>query len=364
MRKLLGLLAALAVAGVAYLLLWPVAIDPVAWQAPENPGYRAPFEANDRLKALRFVSLGEERGPEDAAIGPDGAVYTPTHSGKILKIDLASGAVAEFAAPGGRVLGLEFSDQGELYAADAYRGLLKIGPDGAVTMLADTAADGSAIVYADDLDVASDGTVYFSDASVKFGPKAFGGTLPAALLDLMEHGPNGRVLKYDPGTGKATVIVKGLSFANGVALAADESFLLIAETGTYSILKHWLTGPDAGSTERLIENLPGFPDNINDNPDGTFWAGLVSPRSPVADALSESPFLRRVVMRLPAALRPKPQRYGFAIRFDGEGTILENLQDPSGAYASVTGAIDAGDGLAVITSLTEPRLGYLELPDK
>lgn len=359
MKKTLIVMLGLVAAGLAYLTLWPVPIAPVAWQAPQNKGYTGLFKQNDRLKALEFADLQGEAGPEDAAIGPDGAVYVPTHSGKILKVDIASGRSQVFATPGGRVLGIEFSDAGELFAADAYRGLLRIGADGAVTVLADATVDGSPIVYANDLDIAADGVIYFSDASTKFGAKANGGTLPAALLDLMEHGPNGRVLKYDPQTGKATVLLAGRSYANGIALAADGSYLLVAETGTYSILKHWLEGSRAGETETLIANLPGFPDNINDNPDGTFWTGLVSPRSPVVDALAGSPFLRKVVMRLPAAIRPGPQRYGFAIRFDGDGNILENLQDPAGDYASVTGAVDAADGTVVFTSLTEPRLGYL-----
>lgn len=362
MKKFVGPASALVLIGLAYLLFWPVPIEPVAWQAPKDLGYVDAFESNDRLSALKFVDLAGDSGPEDAAMGADGNVYVPTHSGKILKIDLETAAVSEFADPGGRVLGLEFSDRGELYAADAYRGLLKIGADGQVTVLADKTKDGSPILYADDLDIAGDGTVYFSDASTKFGAKANGGTLPASLLDLMEHGPNGRVLKFDPSNGETTTILDGLSFANGIALSNDESFLLIAETGTYSVLKHWLSGDRAGQTETLIENLPGFPDNINDNPDGTFWMGLVSPRSAPVDGMSDSPFIRKIVMRLPAAVRPKPQRYGFAVRFDADGVVLDNLQDPSGDYALVTGAIDAGDGNVVVTSLTEPRLGYLTQP--
>lgn len=359
MNRTSTIILSLAAAGLVYLALWPVPITPVGWEAPLDKGYTGAFERNDRLKALEFVSLQGESGPEDAAVGPDGAIYVPTHSGKILRVDIATGRSHVFATPGGRVLGIEFSDKGELYAADAYRGLLRIAADGTVTVLADKTVDGSPIVYANDLDIAADGVIYFSDASTKFGAKANGGTLPAALLDLMEHGLNGRVLKYDRETQETTVVIAGQSYANGVALAADGSYLLIAETGTYAILKHWLTGSRAGETETLIANLPGFPDNINDNPDGTFWTGLVSPRSPVVDRLAGSPFFRAVIMRLPAAVRPGPQRYGFAIRFDGDGNILENLQDPDGGYASVTGAVDAADGTAVFTSLTEPRLGFL-----
>ncbi len=360
MNRTLVLCAGLAAASLAYLLLWPVPVEPVSWSAPTSAGYVGAFKPNTRLNALKFVDLNGESGPEDAAVAPDGSVFVPTHSGKILKISMSNGAISTFATPGGRVLGIEFSASGELYAADAYRGLLRIGADGGVTVLTNSTSDGSPIRYANDLDVARDGTVYFSDASTKFGAKDNGGTLPASLLDLMEHGPYGRVLKYDPRSRKTTTVIDGRSFANGVALAADDSYLLVAETGAYSVLKHWFTGPRAGKTETLLENLPGFPDNINRNPDGTFWLGLVSPRSAVVDRVSSSPLLRKIIMRLPAAMRPKPQRYGFAMRFDGSGQIIEVVQDPAGSYALVTGGLDTGDGKVFITSLTEPRLGYLE----
>lgn len=353
------LLSGLAILAFLYLLLWPVPVEPVSWQAPKAKGYVGVFEPNNKLKALKFIDLKGDSGPEDAALAKDGSLFVPTHSGKILKIDIEKGTVTDYAMPAGRVLGIETSSTGELYAADAFKGLIKIGDDGVVTLLARETSDGSPIRYANDLDITTDGVVYFSDSSTKYGAFENGGTLPASLLDLVEHGPHGRVLKYDPETNKTTVILKGRSFANGVALAKDETYLLIAETGTYSVLKHWLKGEKVGQTEVLLSNLPGFPDNINDNADGTFWMGLVSPRAPAIDMLAGYPFLRKIVMRLPESVRPKPQRYGFAMRFDGEGNIIEVLQDPKGDYAMVTGGIDVGNGITVITSLTEKRIGYL-----
>ncbi len=360
MKRSISIIAIILLIGLGYLLLWPVPVEPVAWQSTPTNGYTGDFAANDRLQALQFIDLAGESGPEDAAVGPNGAVYASTHSGKVLRLDIETGDVTEFATPGGRVLGLEFSTNGELYAANALRGLTKFSADGTETILADEAGDGSPIGFADDLDIARNGTVYFSDASTKFGVDAYAGTLAASMLDLIEHGGHGRVLKFDPGTKQTTTIVDGLNFANGIALAADENYLLIAETGTYSVLKHWLSGAQAGTTETLIANLPGFPDNINDNPNGTFWVGLVSPRSGPVDKMAPYPLLRKITMRLPEAVRPKPQRYGFAVRFDGDGNILETLQDPQGGYALVTGAVDTGDGRTIFTSLSEPRLGYLD----
>ena len=41
-KKLFIGLGAVVVAGLAYLLAWPVPIAPVAWQAPPAPGYQGP----------------------------------------------------------------------------------------------------------------------------------------------------------------------------------------------------------------------------------------------------------------------------------------------------------------------------------
>ncbi|WP_386173353.1 strictosidine synthase family protein [Sulfitobacter sp. R86518] len=226
-----------------------------------------------------------------------------------------------------------------------------------MTLLAETTTDGSPILYADDVDIAADGSVYFSDASTRFGAQDNGGTLAASVLDLVEHSSNGRILKYDPASGETTVFADGLNFANGVAVDDANSAVFVVETGSYRV---WRFPMDGSAGTVVLENLPGFPDNINNAPDGTFWVGLVSPRNPVMDQLANSPFLRRVIMRLPDAMKPAPLRYGFVLRMDASGKVLETLQDPAGDYALTTGAVTLPDGRIAVTSLTEPRLGMLD----
>lgn len=262
MKLILSSIAALFIALIAYLLFWPIQIDPVSWNAPDTAGYVGDFAENRRLGALKFIPLADNWGPEDVVVGPQGTVYATSHTGNIARIDLVSGSVEKIAFTGGRPLGIEFAPNGNLIIADAYLGLLEMSGDGLINILSDKTVDGSKIRYANNVTIAKNGVIYFSDASTKFGAEAAGGTLEASLLDLMEHGPNGRILKYDPQSGRSDVIYSGLSFANGVALADDESYLLIAETGTYSVLKLWLTGIRAGELETVTSNMPGFPDNM------------------------------------------------------------------------------------------------------
>ncbi|MGJ8597910.1 SMP-30/gluconolactonase/LRE family protein [Sulfitobacter sp.] len=355
MRNTIACLGVAIACLIAYLSLWPVSVRPVSWEAPENAGYTGDFRQNNRLEALELIALDGRIGPEDADVGPDGLIYLATHEGEILRIG-EDGAVSSFAQTQGRPLGIEFGAGGTLFVADAYRGLLAVDGQGRVTLLSNQAEDGSPILYADDVDVATDGTIYFSDASTQFGAEADGGTLAASVLDLVEHSANGRILKYDPASGKTTIFADGLNFANGVAVDKKSGAVLVVETGAYRI---WRFPTDGSAGQIILDNLPGFPDNINNAADGTFWVGLVSPRNAIMDKLSKTPSLRRVIMRLPDAMKPAPTRYGFVLRMDAEGNVLETLQDPEGNYALTTGAVTLPDGRIVVTSLTEPVLGLL-----
>ncbi|WP_390910536.1 SMP-30/gluconolactonase/LRE family protein [Pseudosulfitobacter sp. SM2401] len=356
LRKTFKLLRLGVVLLVAYLIFWPVQIAPVAWEAPPSKGYTGDYFPNTALKSIERIDLNGETGPEDAAEGPDGRIFMASHGGKILAYDPVKGTTSEFADTGGLPLGISALTDGTIVVADAAKGLLSITPSGVVSVLTDTAPDGTAINYADDLDIAPDGSIYFTDASTKFGAVAFGGTFPASFLDLMEHGGHGRVLKFDPATGQTSLVMDGLNFANGLAINAAGTHFLLVETGEYSITRVALDGSDPTT---IVENTPCFPDNIARAQDGTFWFGCVSPRSEDADNMSTKPFLRKLVMRLPASMRPEATRYGLVVHIDEIGKVLETLQDPTGGFAYTTGLIEARDGTRYITSLREPNLGKL-----
>jgi hypothetical protein len=60
---------------VLYFLIWPVEVEPVAWQAPINPGYTGAFTKNERLKGLEMMDIGDVHGPEDIALDSQGRIY-------------------------------------------------------------------------------------------------------------------------------------------------------------------------------------------------------------------------------------------------------------------------------------------------
>jgi sugar lactone lactonase YvrE len=341
----------------AYLLLWPVPIEPHAWEAPPDPGYTGPFATNDRLSGMEVLPIGEHRGPEDVAIDVNGFIYAGTKSGDIVRLNPDGTQPTVFANTGGRPLGIDFDADGNLLIADGYRGLLSVSPQGAVTVLT-AEVDGTPILYADDVDTAADGTIYFSDATTRFSAKEWGGTLEASLLDLMEHGKTGRLLAYDPRTRQTRVVASGFSFANGVAVSPDQTFVVVNETGEYRVWRVWIAGERAGQKDVLIDHLPAFPDNVSAGQDGRFWISLVSPRNPLLDGMSNRPVLRRIVQRLPAFLRPEAKAYGHVIAVDATGKVLADLQDPEGRHPLNTTALET-DRFLYIGSLVAPGIGRL-----
>jgi sugar lactone lactonase YvrE len=262
------------------------------------------------------------------------------------------------------VLGFDFDAAGSLIAADAYRGLIEVAPDGEIRLLTD-AVDGDPIRYANSVVVGTDGLVYFTDASTRFSPVEVGGTFEASIPDILEQSATGRVLAFDPTRGTTRLVARGLSFANGIALSADEAWLFVAETGRYRV---WTIRPGAAQLDLagappdqasvLLDNLPGYPDNLMRGGEGRIWLGFAKPRSRLVDALAAWPRLRAVTMRLPRALWPVPQPYGHVIAFSEDGRVVADLQDPTGAYPETTGLTETAER-RYVQSLHAKGLGWL-----
>lgn len=353
------------VATTAYLALWPVPVSPVSWQAPPPPGYQGPHTVNTRLAGLRTISIGQEVGPEHIAIGPDGMLYAAVASGRILRMAPDGSAQTVFAQTGGRVLGFDFDAQGRLIAADAMKGLLAISADGQhTTLLADHVGPDDPIRYADGVVVAPDGRIYFTDASQRFAPATLGSTFEASVLDILEQAATGRVLVFDPASGRTQVVARGLAFANGIALSADGRTLFVNETGKYRVWKISTEARDLSVqapsplAQVLLDNLPGYPDNLMRGRDGRIWLGLAKPRNPTIDKLADQPFLRQVTLRLPRSMWPVPKAYGHVMAFTEDGRIVDDLQDPSGAYPETTAVTETADRL-YIQSLHAHVIGWL-----
>jgi sugar lactone lactonase YvrE len=353
-RTIFRSLLAIGILVVGYLLLWPVPIDPVAWTPPAAPELTGTYAQNSELSKIERLRIDGDK-PEDVAFDSQDRIYCGDDRGRIYRFQPDGTKPELFADTKGRPLGLIFDTAGNLIVADAIAGLLSIAPNSQLTVLA-TEAENTPFRCPNDLDVAADGTIYFTDASSKF-------PLTELKADVLEHQPNGRFLSYDPQTKQTKVLLRDLYFANGVAVSPDQSFVLVNDTGAYRVRRYWLKGEKAGQSDIFIDNLPGFPDGISSNGKDTFWLALVNRRDAGLDWLMPHPFLRKIVWRMPSFIQPNIKRYAFALGLDLNGKVVRNLQCPSpNCFAQIANVVEHKGNL-YFGSIGESAIGRMPLPN-
>ncbi|MFI0808995.1 SMP-30/gluconolactonase/LRE family protein [Streptomyces echinatus] len=310
------------------------------------------------LVPLHYVSLGGH-GPEDVVPDPYGRVLTGVADGRILRVhhpgDPLSARVEVLAETGGRPLGLELLPDGDLLVCDADRGLLRVSTgDGTVRVLADSAA-GEPLRFCSNAVALADGSVYATVSSRRY-------SLDRWIGDIVEHTGTGRLLRLAPEGGEPEVLLDGLQFANGLAVSADGSFLVIAETGACRLTRYRLTGPRAGHAEPFAD-LPGMPDNLwREGPDGPLWVALASPRVPALHLLHRTPpAVRRAAARAAVRAPYRPSGTTGVLALDDQGRTVHHLTRRRSGFRMVTSVGAVGDHL-VLGSAWEPGVAVCARP--
>ncbi|KAK4771628.1 hypothetical protein SAY87_032160 [Trapa incisa] len=221
----------------------------------------------------------------------------------------------------GRPLGLGFKhDTGHLYIADAYKGLLVVGPHGGsvATKVVDQ-ADGVRLGFTNALDIDQlTGAIYFTDSSSKYHRRNY-------ISMILAGDRTGRLIKYDPRNEQVEVLLSSLAFANGVALTPDGSSVLVAETGGCRILRYSLKTGIAD----VFALLPGFPDNIRRSPRGGYWVAIFSRRSRFLDWVLAYPKVGLFVVEAFPSVDKVGRWYakwtgrGYAVRLSEEGEVVD-----------------------------------------
>ncbi|MHC3472777.1 SMP-30/gluconolactonase/LRE family protein [Streptomyces sp. 7R007] len=326
---------------------------------PTETDHSAETDRPAALVPRRYVALGG-RGPEDVVADARGRVLTGIEDGRILRVDgLAEPSAARvevLAETGGRPLGLELLGEDALLVCDAELGLLRVGlDDGIVRILADSVA-GERLRFCSNVVALSDGSVCFTVSSRLY-------PLEHWIGDIVEHTGTGRLLRLAPGSETPEVLLEGLQFANGLAVSADESFLVVAETGACRLTRYWLTGARAGRGEPFVEDLPGMPDNIwRGAPDGPIWVSLAGPRVPPLDLLhAAAPAVRRTAARIAVRAPWRPTGTIGVLAVDDQGATVHHLTRRRSGFRMVTSVCEAA-GHLVLGSLWERGIALCEAP--
>ena len=331
------------------------ALDPVRRVVPPPPPRSAARRGAVPFPPARRIPVSGD-GPEDVVVDAAGRLLCGVAGGRILHIDPQRGTEEVVGTTGGRPLGLEVLPDGRVLVCDADRGLVRLDPQsGAVETLVERVG-GVPLRFCSNASWAPDGSIWFTQSTDRFDFEHYLGAF-------LEHRPSGRLLRRDP-DGSVDVVLRDLYFPNGVSVTSDGGALLFVETAGYSLSRVPLTGPRAGEREVLVDDLPGFPDNLSRHRDGRVWIAMVNPRDRRLDRLgSTPPWLRRVLWRIPDRLLPSPARTTWVMAVDEGGVVELDLQADRDDYHGVTGVAEH-DGSLYLASVFEDALLEVDLREQ
>ncbi|HWK84272.1 MAG TPA: SMP-30/gluconolactonase/LRE family protein [Caldimonas sp.] len=319
---------------------------------------------NDRLRPATPIGLGRIEGPEDVILDRNDNLYAGSRHGDIIRFFAPDYERMEvFAHIGGTPLGMAFDRHDNLYVCIGGMGLYRVTPERKVEKATDetnrsysSINDDSRLRLADDLDITDDGRIFFSEATVRFEMHEW-------ATDGLEARGNGRIICFDTNTGKTHTVIRDLKFPNGVCIASDKQSFLFAETWGCSVKRHWFDGPKKGKTEIVLENLPGFPDNINNSSDGNYWMSLVGMRCPALDLAWKMPgFRKRMAKRVARDEWLFPNiNTGCVLKFNEQGEVLETMWDLGGQNHPMITSMREHRGYLYLGGIMNNRVGRLEL---
>ncbi|MGD0722420.1 MAG: SMP-30/gluconolactonase/LRE family protein [Roseiarcus sp.] len=350
-------------------LLNKVYVSPTYFAPPPPPSTApdsgSPYALNDKLRSVGAVGLRTIEGAEDMILDRDDNLYCGNRHGDIMRFFGPDHARHEiFAHVGGQPLGLAFDRDGNLDVCIGGMGLYQITPDRKINKLSDetnrtlfSVVDDSRLRLADDLDIAPDGRVFFSEATIRFEMHEW-------PVDALESRGNGRIVCYEPKTGKSRTEISNLIFPNGICMAPDGESFFFAETFGCRVSRYHYGGPKKGRTEIVIDNMPGYPDNINRASDGNFWLAIVGMRSPALDLALRMPGFRKRMARrcAPDAWLYPNLNTGCVIKFNERGEVLESLWDLGGKNHPMITSVREHKGVLYLGGIYNNRIGTYRIP--
>ena len=333
------------------------------------PSMDGPFSPNDRLDEA--TAIGEPiPGADAVAEAADGALFVSAgkniwrlsgadyaHRTPLAELETDVGALA--CHPDGRVL------------ACTAHGLAAIEPTrGSKTLLAEAAGEPLHCLTA--VAVAPDGRIFLGDGSTRHQAEDWCG-------DLMERNKLGRIIGCDAALRDARVLLRGLEFPGGLAIAGGQ--LWFVETFAHRLSRADISPDGSLSAPRaVIRNMPGYPSRLSCSNDGGFWLSLFGVRTHLVEfVLREDDFRQEMMRTIPKqywvapalaadgdCLEPMqfggikalgiqkpwapPRSYGLIARLDRNGEPLESLHSRvGGRYHGITAAIETTQGLVIVS---------------
>ena len=193
-------------------------------------------------------------------------VWSDIPGNRMLRWDEATGVVTPFRSPADFANGHTRDRQGRLVSCEHLtRRVTRTEYDGSITVLVDQ-FDGKPLNAPNDVVVASDGSVWFTDPGYGILSDYEG---RRAALELPTA-----VYRLDPERGDAEPVVQDLERPNGLCFAPGESRLYVVDSGSEppSIHVYDVTEGRVGAGRRFADMSPGSSDGIRCDTEGNLWA--------------------------------------------------------------------------------------------
>jgi hypothetical protein len=196
----------------------------------------------------------------------------------------------------------------------------------------------------------------------------------------MELNTLGRIVSCGPALDNARVLLRGLNYPGGLAIAPD-GHLWFTESFGHCLSRARISAPGAiGATEVVIRNMPGYPSRLANSAGGGFWLSFVGVRTHLVEfVLKEDDFRYEMMRTIPRAywiapvipsardcLEPlqlgglralgiekpwaPPRSYGLLARLDADGEVVETLHSRvGGRHHGITAAIQTAQGVVIVS---------------
>jgi gluconolactonase len=225
---------------------------------------------HEKLAAVERIAVGN-RWAEGPVWFGDGRylLWSDIPNNRIRRWSEETGEVDIFRRPAQNSNGNTRDRAGRLVTCEHLaRRVTRTEYDGAITVLADS-VNGKRLNSPNDVIVASDGAVWFSDPT--FGIRGY------YEGEKAEPELPGRVYRVDADTRAITPATEQLKLPNGLAFSPDESVLYVVEShpegrGIYAF-EVTDGGHGLGAGKQLIDAGDGSPDGFRVDVDGNLWCG-------------------------------------------------------------------------------------------
>lgn len=211
----------------------------------------------------------------------------------------------------------------------------------------ENAVAGRKLAVCDNLEVSEDGRrIYFSE------PFDYeNSSTDDAIDEAVALTPNGRLWRYDLDKNAVRLIAEGFHFINGVLLDPHpgerrEESVIVTQTSQFQVARFYLNGPNAGTSEVVIDSLPGMPDGMDRDAKGRIWLAMFADRSPLLTWVHENAWIKPFIMRLPTSLLlTQTRRTGVIILSPDGSRPLYSAFYEGPKLSSIASAVPASSGI-------------------